>query len=286
MFVFHVTDFVTKEVYLVLIRLKQLDIPIWRDLMAHTKKQNIDPQYICNYCERKFRNALMPAYCILNNLFAQDVPEVISFLNSFEKILIQRAKAFQTVVKMGTVMNKKLPQRQIVQRVKGRTFYLPLPLQKTMNKICSNTNPMRRNSEIHIVVRGISTKSKIIWEEMVNIKKVFDALTWLKHNNPLYKHIILPDTHDKLLSEKNVEFFEMKETENDSEFVSDDDHTLNPKINMQETKNNVEATILNNQSEAMLTQIIDDKDSYYEQYTIYPLYEKNHGKVLPFYIKC
>jgi len=39
---------------------------------------------------------------------------------------------------------------------------------------------------------------------------------------------------------------------------------------MQEIKNNAETTILNNQ--AMLTQITDD--SYYEQYTIYPLYEK------------
>jgi len=53
----------------------------------------------------------MPAYCVLNNLFIQDVPEVILFLNTFEKILIQRVKAFQTVVKMTTVMNKKLPQR-------------------------------------------------------------------------------------------------------------------------------------------------------------------------------
>ncbi|XP_036140365.1 uncharacterized protein LOC118644830 [Monomorium pharaonis] len=45
----------------------QLDIPIWRDLMAHIKNQNINPHYICLYCQRKFRNGLMPAYCVLNN---------------------------------------------------------------------------------------------------------------------------------------------------------------------------------------------------------------------------
>jgi len=89
----------------------QINIPIWRDLMAHIKKQNINSQYICDYCERKFRNGLMPAYCILNNLIVHDVPDIIASLNTFEKILIQRAKAFQTVVKMGTVINKKLPQR-------------------------------------------------------------------------------------------------------------------------------------------------------------------------------
>ena len=257
----------------------QLDIPIWRDLMAHIKKLNIDLQYICLYCQRKFRNGLMPAYCILNNLFIQNVPEVISSLNSFEKMLIQRAKAFQTVVKMGTVMNKRLPHRQMVQKVKGRTFHLPLPLEQTMNKICSKTDAINKNNmELYILVRGIPTKAKIIWEEMVNLKKVFDALVWLKRNNHLYKHIILPDTCDGLCSEKNVEFFEVKETENDTDFVSDNDDNdgilLNSKIEMQETKNNAEAIVLNLQGDAMLTQVTDDKESYYEQYTIYPLYEK------------
>ena len=67
-------------------------------------------------------------------------------------------------------------------------------------------------------------------------KKIFDALTWLKCNNPLYKHIILPDTHDKLCSEENMEFFWIKD-EIDSESVSNDDDTLvNSKIETQETK--------------------------------------------------
>jgi len=43
---------------------------------------------------------------------------------------------------------------------------------------------------MYILVRGIPTKkSKIIWEEMVDVKKIFDALIWLKRNNPLYNHI-------------------------------------------------------------------------------------------------
>jgi len=104
---------------------------IWKDLMSHIKEHNINAEYICDYCERKFRKGILPAYCVLNNLFVHDVPDVIASLNTFEKILIQRAKAFQTVVKMGTVINKKLPERQMIQKVKGRTFHLPLPLQET-----------------------------------------------------------------------------------------------------------------------------------------------------------
>lgn len=155
---------------------KKINNPVWKDLMAHVEKQQINPQYICLYCKKKFCDNFTPAYCIFNNLFTDKVPEVISSLNAFEKILIQRAKAFQTVVKMGTVINKKLPERQMVQKVKGRTFHLPLPMQETLNKLCSNTDAININHELYILVRGIPTKSKIIWEEMVNIKRVFDAL--------------------------------------------------------------------------------------------------------------
>jgi len=54
---------------------------------------------------------------------------------------------------------------------------------------------------------------------------------------------------------------------------------------MQEIKNNVEV-VSSNERQAMLTQIIDNNDSYYEQHTIYPLYEKKHVKLLLTCIKC
>ena len=53
---------------------------------------------------------------------------------------------------------------------------------------------------------------------------------------------------------------------------------------MQKTENN--ETVLNDKYQAMLTQTDESDDSYYDHYTIYPLYEKSHMKVIPFYIKC
>jgi len=87
---------------------------ICRDLMALIKEHNVNSEYICDYCERKFRNGILPAYCVLNNLFVHDVPDIIASLNTFEKILVQKAKAFQTVIKMGTIINKKLSERQMI----------------------------------------------------------------------------------------------------------------------------------------------------------------------------
>jgi len=54
-------------------------------------------------CLKKFRSNIPVSTCILNDLFTPKTPEVISSLNEFERQLIQRAKAFQVVVRMGTV---------------------------------------------------------------------------------------------------------------------------------------------------------------------------------------
>ncbi|XP_018361467.1 PREDICTED: uncharacterized protein LOC108760158 [Trachymyrmex cornetzi] len=222
-------------------KVQMAESPFIKDLMAYIEKHDIQPEYICDYCQRKFRDGVLPGYSVLNNLFAHNVPDEIASLKQYEKMLIQRAKAFQTIVKMGTVINKKLPQRQMVQKAKGRTFHLPLPLQETLNKLCKSTDPINKNHEI-ILVRGVPTNSKIIWED-------------IELNNPE---------------------FVIQDIENDKESVLYDNHKLRPKIEMQETENN--EAILNDKCQAMLTQIDESDDSYYDQYTIYPLYEKKSHK--------
>lgn len=100
----------------------------------------------------------------------------MSSLNNYERILIQRAKAFQIVQKMGTVAYKNRPHREMVQKVKGRTFHLPLPMEETLKKIWPSMEPINLDHELYILVRGISTKSKLVWEQLVDINKVWDAL--------------------------------------------------------------------------------------------------------------
>ena len=40
-----------------------------------------------------------------------------------------------------------------------------------------------------LLVGGQPTKSKKIWTSVVHLRKVHEALTWLRINNPLYKEI-------------------------------------------------------------------------------------------------
>jgi hypothetical protein len=72
-------------------------------------------------------------------------------LNDYGKILIQRAKAFRVVTRMGTVTVKNRPNQQYIQKVKGRTFHLPLPLEKNLRKNADTT-------------RSACTKSRQEWE--------------------------------------------------------------------------------------------------------------------------
>lgn len=94
-------------------------------------------------------------------------------------------------------------------------------------------------------------------------KKVWTALIWLKQNNPIYSDIILPTSLENLL--RNSELQNVEFQEHDSEFFDknlEEDDKENDKNNTSKKK-----------YEALLTQM-SQTDQYYEQYTIYPMYEK------------
>ena len=61
--------------------------------------------------------------CVLNNLYVPELPSELAGLNNFEKILIQRMKAFQTVVKMYTVAKKIFPTTSNWIKFKAELFF-------------------------------------------------------------------------------------------------------------------------------------------------------------------
>ena len=101
---------------------------IWNRLMDHYKSLISETLFVCMFCYQKLSKSVMPSTCILINLEVKSVPDEIKCLNEYEKMLIQRAKAFQVVQKLDTISKKNLAHRHKVSKVKGRTFHLPLPL--------------------------------------------------------------------------------------------------------------------------------------------------------------
>ncbi|KAL4083193.1 hypothetical protein QTP88_028523 [Uroleucon formosanum] len=107
----------------------------WEKLSEFVETNNLPSDFICLYCIKIFRSNALPPSCILNNLYSPVTPQVLLCLNDFERILIQRTKTFQVVVKMSSVAGRKQPKNVMNQKVIGRAFHLPLPLVETLKKL-------------------------------------------------------------------------------------------------------------------------------------------------------
>ena len=77
-------------------------------------------------------------------------------------MLIKRAKAFQAVQRKGTVSNKNLPFNRKIPSVKGRTFYLPLPIEETLRKICPENESISLDHEFYVLIRSLLNKKNVI----------------------------------------------------------------------------------------------------------------------------
>ncbi|XP_070517886.1 uncharacterized protein [Cardiocondyla obscurior] len=104
---------------------------------------------------------------------------------------------------------------------------------------------------------------------MVDLNKVFNALKWLKENNPICKQIILPNTPEELcLNNMKENEFKIEKDENTEKNNLKSDVKINKiKLENKDYKNN----------KGMMSEV-NENDNYYEQYTIYPLYEKKINK--------
>ena len=79
---------------------------MWKQLQRHIAKRNPDEDFdslwICQHCRMKLNESQMPSRCVLNGMETDPIPSELNALDSLSKQLIQRAKAFQTIVHFGT----------------------------------------------------------------------------------------------------------------------------------------------------------------------------------------
>ena len=109
---------------------------------------------------------MLPARCVLNGLQLDPVPSELAKLDFLSKQLIQRAKCYQTVVRLRTYTGK-VPVYNSLKACKGTMFFLPLPLNKTLETLdqvqpTSNVKTALPNPELFIRVNGKPTKSNTV----------------------------------------------------------------------------------------------------------------------------
>ena len=71
-----------------------------------------ETHYVCQYCWPRLNSNELPCRCVLNGLEVEPVPSELESLDLLSKQLIQRAKAFQAVFRLGTYIQGKGPQSQ------------------------------------------------------------------------------------------------------------------------------------------------------------------------------
>ena len=135
----------------------------------------------------------MPPHCVLNGLETVPIPPELAKLDALSRQLIQRAKCYQTVVRLGTYTAKVTAYKSL-KACKGTMFFLPLPLSKTLETLGQVKHPSDRDTtlpdpELYIIVNGKPTTSKVVWRSLVNVDHVKAAVQKLREINWLYNEV-------------------------------------------------------------------------------------------------
>ena len=170
---------------------------LFQYIISHNPAYPIDVFHICTYCKSSIiKKNEMPARCVLNGLQTDPLPDELANLDQLSVQLIQRAKAYQTVVRLGTY-TAKVPTYNSLKACKGNMFFLPLPFHKTERTINEiQDDPNLANPELYIILNGVPTKKKVIWRSLIDINNLKVAIAKLKDINWLYKSV-----DDKCLDE-------------------------------------------------------------------------------------
>ena len=182
---------------------EKFKIKAWNELKTYLLEKDPDvctkTLYVCNHCKPLFDKDKIADRCVLNGLFTEPCPEELLNLNTLESQFLQRAKCFQTVVRLGTYTGK-VPVYNCLKAVKGTVFFLPLPLQNTLDRLdevgfqceesCENVTGLP-DPELYIIVDSRPTKDKVVWQTLVDIDHVKIAVDKLRDINWLYSCIVV-----------------------------------------------------------------------------------------------
>ena len=103
-------------------------------------------------------------------------------------------------MRLGTYTGK-VPIYNSLKAVKGNVFFLPLPLQNTLDQLDkvgfgSDDAATLPDPELYIIVDSRPTKDKVVWQGLVNIDRVKGAVDKLRDINWLYSTVDIDSVND------------------------------------------------------------------------------------------
>jgi len=153
---------------------------VWPTLQDYLLKS--DPEaaekthYMCRLCKDSLRKGKMSARCVLNGLEVVQIPPELEKLDCLSRQFIQRAKAYQTIVRLGNY-SQKVPSYNSLKACKGNVFFLPLPLKKTLETLNTvEVNKSLADPELYIIINGKPTKDKAVWRNLVDVNDIKAAV--------------------------------------------------------------------------------------------------------------
>ena len=146
----------------------------------HSKGPNAK-LWICSTCNNYLKKGEMPQLAVANGLATEPQPEELAELNSLEQQLIAVRLPFMKLASLPSGKQKG---------IHGPVVMVPANVAKTVSAL------PRMLSDSQLV--PVKLKRKLEYKghvacRKINIRKVNDALAYLKQNNPLYKDITIID---------------------------------------------------------------------------------------------
>ena len=138
-----------------------------------------EKQYICKICHSKVSKGKIPCQAIYNNMYVDKIPIELVSLEKLEQILIAQRIVFEKIIVMPKGQQRK---------VKGAICNVPVECDQTCKVL---PRPPERSGVIMLKLKRKLEFRGHVYFQAVRPQFIFDALNWLKFNNPLYNNITI-----------------------------------------------------------------------------------------------
>ncbi|KAJ7584278.1 hypothetical protein C8J56DRAFT_892964 [Mycena floridula] len=183
---------------------------LWHGALLH-RESDSNKGYVCNPCLADLKKESLPPLALANDMWIGDVPFALSCLTLPERLLIAHYLPVAYIVKLylKTPNAKYWSKDGLQSGIRGNVSTHPLATNGIASLASEARFPANLDvllSTIGITFVGLKGYKKSFMQPLMTVRRfrVFDALVWLKTNNPLYSNIIIDDERLNALLEQDI----------------------------------------------------------------------------------